>query len=311
MIVLLSGHIHTFGYEIDKHTNFGKICKNYRFNVTLNTESTREHSRKRPVMKKRVLAQTKGFHMNLNRNPRHNFAARHAMAIYNSNSVYSFIPKNGCSTMRLSVALANGAISNIQDFNWIHNNNQTFQPDLKMIMSAEYTFVILRNPFDRLASVYLDKIVGKEIDAWNLRDQLNREINLDKLNFAEFVNYIRKPRLLNTNIHWRQQSDFLLYEKYDDYFMFEDFEKMTLSLEANIDFEVVDSRELIGHHVEQFDQLSGEYSNVPAQEIFRLKLEGRCPSHKSLYSKELKEIVRNVYSKDFDLIEEANLVNSK
>ena len=111
-------------------------------------------------MKKRQLNYTANSYVKLNKNMQHKLAQNHALRIYKSNSIYSFIPKNGCSTMRLSLALANGCISDPKDFEWIHNNSLTFSADLPSLLLADYTFVILRCPFARLASVYLDKIVS-------------------------------------------------------------------------------------------------------------------------------------------------------
>ena len=45
---------------------------------------------------------------NLRLNPKHQVAASHALNIYSSGAIYTFIPKNACSTMRLSLAIANG-----------------------------------------------------------------------------------------------------------------------------------------------------------------------------------------------------------
>ena len=47
---------------------------------------------------------------NLAQNVAHGFSAGYALSIYPSDSVYSSIPKNACSTMRYSRALENGAI---------------------------------------------------------------------------------------------------------------------------------------------------------------------------------------------------------
>ena len=59
----------------------------------------------------------------LDNNPQHRFAMNHSMMIYQKNTLYSFIPKNACSTMRLSIAYANGCIDSVEQGHWIHNNN--------------------------------------------------------------------------------------------------------------------------------------------------------------------------------------------
>ena len=62
--------------------------------------------------------------------------------------------------MRLSLAFYNGCVDDTADFGWIHSNNATFRADLASLAGASYTFVILRCPYARLASGYLDKIVA-------------------------------------------------------------------------------------------------------------------------------------------------------
>ena len=66
-------------------------------------------------MPRRVLKHAKSVHSNLRANPFHAFAASHALRIFHTNAIYSFIPKNGCSTMRLSLAVANGCIEGESD----------------------------------------------------------------------------------------------------------------------------------------------------------------------------------------------------
>jgi hypothetical protein len=137
----------------------------------------------------------------LQNNPQHQFAMRHSMQVFNSNAIYSFIPKNGCSTLRLSLAVANGCINGIEQGNWIHQNNNTFMPTLRDAVCTDYKFVILRCPFRRLASVYLDKFVAKETNAWGYRDARQRSIELDDLTFDMFVKSLQAPYLFNSDIH--------------------------------------------------------------------------------------------------------------
>jgi hypothetical protein len=55
---------------------------------------------------------------NLNQNGQYQFCMNYAMQVFKSNAIYSLIPKNGCSTLRLSVAIANGCINGIEQGNW-------------------------------------------------------------------------------------------------------------------------------------------------------------------------------------------------
>src|SRR5918999_530628 len=110
----------------------------------------------------------------LAQNIQHAWAQQYALKVYRANAIYSFIPKNACSTMRLSLALANGCIKSAAEFNWIHHNNPTFRATLQDLAIADYTFVILRCPYARLASCFLDKFVGKYPVAWQFYDVTGR-----------------------------------------------------------------------------------------------------------------------------------------
>lgn len=241
----------------------------------------------------------------LKQNLEHQFAMKHAMALYRKNSVFSFIPKNGCTTMRLSVAIENGCISGFDEGNWIHDNNATFIPSLGEATKADYKFVILRCPFRRLASVFLDKIVSKESLAWAYRKKMKYQFTLDDINFEQFVKTLRGAPILKSDIHWRPQSDFLLYSDYTDYFTLEHFDDAVLKLKEKIGFEVVDGRSLTNHGTDVYELVrEGNFSKTTAFDIASMKRKGKCPAHATLYTPELVEMVRTMYEKDFLLYSE-------
>ena len=97
----------------------------------------------------------------LSENELYTFSLNHTLSVYSIDAVYTFIPKNACSTMRYSVALQNGYVRDIEDINWIHQNTQTFVATQREIATAKYTFTMLRCPFTRVASCFLDKIVNQ------------------------------------------------------------------------------------------------------------------------------------------------------
>lgn len=238
----------------------------------------------------------------LDKNWQHQFCINYAMQVYKSDAIYTLIPKNGCSTLRLSIAIANGCIDNVEQGNWIHTNNHTFKPTLKDAVTARYKFVILRCPFRRLASVFLDKFVAKEPEAWQYRDLLNREVDLNELTFQDFVKTLQVPSRITANVHWRPQSSFLLYREYDDYFALEHFDKIVTLLKKKIDLKVVDARTLTSHGTDRFSTLcDSSYHQTAAFDIAALKREGKCPTHESLYTPELVEIVRRLYASDIKL----------
>ena len=239
---------------------------------------------------------------NLRQNQRHNFAMKHSMMLYSKNALYSFIPKNACSTLRLSTAIENGCIDNIEKGHWIHANNGTFNATLGEAIKATYTFVILRCPYRRLASVYLDKFISKEPDAWQYRSTLGREVELDDLTFRDFVKSLQSPKIFNLNIHWRPQVDFLIYKKYSDYFCLENFDEIVTTLEREVNLKVVDARPLTKHETSRYKTISAKsFADTPAFDIATMKRNGECPSHASLYDDDVIDIIKNRYKADIAL----------
>ena len=235
----------------------------------------------------------------LSQNSDHQFAMGQALKIYNSNVIYTFIPKIACSTMRVSLAIENGCIKNTSYFNWIHKNNTTFCANLQDLICAEYTFVILRSPLARLASVYLDKIVDRTSVAWHLYDILHRTVELEKMTFREFVNIVTQDEYLRTDIHWRPQVDFLVYEKYDDYFILENFKQALPIIEEKAKLTIYDARNLTKHGTDQFTMINDKcYADTSANEISTMKKKGFMPSHNSLYDPILENKVEKAYEDD-------------
>ncbi|MCP4061195.1 MAG: sulfotransferase family protein [Pseudoalteromonas sp.] len=239
---------------------------------------------------------------NLHANGMHQFCMNYAMNIFEQDAIYTFIPKNACSTLRLSVALSNGCIRSIEHVNWIHANNQTFKPSLKEAATAKYKFVVLRCPYRRLASVFLDKFVAKEPDAWLYRDVRNREVNLDDLTFEQFVKSLAAQVIRVANIHWRPQNHFLLYDEYDDYFALENFDEAITTLKQKINFDVVDARHLTQHGTDKLEKVDDKnYSQTSVFDIAVLKRQGKCPSYSSLFTTELVNLVKQAYIDDISL----------
>lgn len=242
----------------------------------------------------------------LAQNGQHVWAQQYALKLYRANAIYSFIPKNACSTMRLSLAIANGCLKSPTEFNWIHHNNATFRATLQDLAVADYTFVILRCPYMRLASCFLDKMVGKDTVAWHFYDATGRTNELDHLTFRDFVQALGKSNLIFGNEHWRPQVDFLVYDAYDDYFAIEQFSKAIDRLRERIGLEVFDARGLTQHGLDQYQPLpeTEAYSDMPVSEIMTLMLAGNAPSPRSLYAADLRDQVAALYRRDIALYRE-------
>jgi hypothetical protein len=239
-------------------------------------------------------------------NPHHNFAHLHSVQIYDSNAIYSLIPKNGCTTLRLSIAIANGVVADTKDWEWIHHNNDSFRPTLKELALADYRFTILRDPFGRLVSCFLDKIVNRTADATRFQEAAKIEGDMDSLTFRAFCHALDKPGVLTANIHWRPQVHFLVYGDYDDYFCFEDFGRVGPLLKAAIGLDVVDARPLARHHASRHRTVpsSQPFADVPLRQLTALQRSGMAPAPEAFYDEELVALVGRIYSADLALYRE-------
>ena len=246
------------------------------------------------MINKRLLKNARLKHSQVNENSLHNWSSNYALSIYPINSVYTFIPKNACSTLRFSIAIANGFIKDLKDIQWIHNNNSTFKATQREVALASFTFVVLRCPYTRIASCFLDKIVDEVI---SFKDEMGNKVSL---NFHEFLLEIKTQQQSEREQHWRNQSDFLHYEKYDDYFSLELFSEAITSLEAQ-GFKVSDTRESIKHGISSLNTLDGDFSKMKAEQIKKMKEKGSAPNYKSMFSREEIDLVKDIYKDDINL----------
>ena len=132
---------------------------------------------------------------------------------------YAFVetPKVCCSTIKLNLQRLE---TGLFDFTWpgemdIHNRD--FSPLLKpsqvhdfdKVLAAEnlYTFCFVRNPYTRLLSCYLDKIVGNKPPKHAVLRILGFSAdNLDiPVSFSDFIEAISSQHIREMNPHWRPQ----------------------------------------------------------------------------------------------------------
>lgn len=249
----------------------------------------------------------KGNSTPIQSNSQFQFARQHALNIYKKNAIYTFIPKNGCTSLRASLAVENGFLTKQQistQINWVHNNSYSFNATIKELILSDYSFTILRCPYDRLASLFLDKFVDKSPIAWIFYRLSNNQFLPDELTFEDFINYLNQnPSILNGDIHWRRQTDFLIYEKYDDYFDFSNFNNISKVLGKKIGLDIIDTRKITNHGRENYKKVENNvFSNTPVKTLHEQKGTGFIPTTESLYTSSLKEKVKNIYKQDFDAI---------
>ncbi|WP_172330833.1 sulfotransferase family 2 domain-containing protein [Mangrovicoccus sp. HB161399] len=231
----------------------------------------------------------------------HGFAADHALEFYAARSIYSFIPKNACSTLRFALARANGAISSPVEIDWIHHNNYTFRADQRSLQQAEFTFVVLRCPFRRLVSVFLDKIVNRYHNFWFAFPQEDGPIIPGSVTFRTFLERLARNKL-SADIHWRPQVDFLVYEEYDRWIPLERFPDYLPELSERLGTEILDTRALLRHDTSRFSPApDGRYADIPIREIEAMQAKGIAPRAEQLFDEALAGLAAHIYHADLTL----------
>lgn len=239
----------------------------------------------------------------LQKNPDHKFALNHTLEIFQQNAAYTFIPKNGCSTMRFTIAYENGCVETLDDIDWIHANNMTFSMTTSAAAKVSYTFVILRCPFERLYSAFIDKIVGLTNQAWNYHIAQGRKQSPYDITFDLFLKSLLKTPRRQMDIHWRPQSDFLLYQQYDDYFSLEDFGTVESVLKKKLNLNIIDTRSCLEHDSGRLevDMTLEEPYNISALDLLILKRSGYKPDIIKMFNQNNIDIVKNIYKDDLHL----------
>ena len=242
----------------------------------------------------RLLKNAKLEYCQVNQNKMHAFSSSHTLSIYPIGAVYTFIPKNACSSLRYSIAVANGFLDGVEDVKWIHKNNQTFVSTQREVCIANYTFVVLRCPFTRIASGFLNKLVDK---TFNVNDAAGNRIDI---NFHDFLMVIKSQQRSEMNQHWRNQSDFLHYERYDEYFSLESFPNAIKSL-GNHGLNVYDTRTKLKHDLSALERIDGDFSRIKTNELKKMKDEGCLPNYKSMFGDKEIELINEMYKDDINL----------
>ena len=239
---------------------------------------------------------------NINSNTAHVFASKHTLMHLNSNTVATWIPKIACSNMRYSFAYANGAVSSAKDIGWIHRNNAEFNASNKELLLADYTFVVLRNPFKRLLSFFMDKICHAEENPEDPSYAHAKKVfeagNIDS--FHDFIDFIWKnPCSIELDEHTRQQCDFLIYEKYDDYFSIENYKATAKHIEEKTGITLHDVRNFNSifttHNCIDSDSFSPETTLPLIKEYLS---QGKKPIAENMYTEEMIKKVATLYLPD-------------
>ena len=254
----------------------------------------------------RVFLKTSGSILSNKKNMQHLAAMRYTLMDFKSGAICSFIPKNACTNLRASFALSNGFISSLDDVNWIHKNNTSQNATEIQIQNSDYTFVVLRNPFWRIVSCFVDKAVGdingNEIDSYAICKDLH-SIQENETTFEKFVeNLYFDQALIQEDLHLKRQGDFLVLTDYDDWFSVESYKSAASQIEESCGISLVDTRKSSSHTTFGFEKMHIlNAGDLTISELRELKSKNIIPKYESLYSDKTAFMVSSMYWSDIYL----------
>ena len=204
--------------------------------------------------------------------------------------IYVQTPKVGCSTIKSSLQkLELLDHANILDHKFIHNRN--YSPLLKPSQVQNlhllferpdfFKFCFVRNPYTRILSAYLDKIVrNKRAKIQILRRHRKSYFRKDRfVSFTEFVKIISKIPPEQKNSHWREQ----FYESM--------WSKINYDFVGNFE-EIEDDLTKVLAHVS-----NGSFTNLSPKNHHGTNASSKLLDY---YTQESLDLVNAIYLKDFE-----------
>lgn len=203
--------------------------------------------------------------------------------------VYANNPKAGCTSIKMALRKASGKISSDRDkaVQNVHDPNAgIFVPDI-LAASAEvrlraaeqcFWFSVVRNPFHRILSAYLDKVGHDPVMKGYLYRRFDLDpdnVSIETLSFEKFLELISTEEPVLIDAHFRPQYMNLLlpYARYDFIGRIEDMHAVRNALDEKSIF------------VEKFD----DHRTAAAEKA------------EQYYTPYAVELVRHLFARDFQI----------
>lgn len=229
--------------------------------------------------------------------------------------IYCGIPKNACTLFKTMLVEHSSdwekfyaSSENIHHYLNRQARDTKVSHLLSCLVSEEYfKFVVLRNPFDRAVSAYLDKFAKHSVPETFAQDViqsvhhfLGQPFDLQRgITFSQFVDYLVRTPDKALNDHWRPQHNFTAGVDFDFVGQFEDINSVISLVENKLGISV---RTEVSNHVTQYQNFA---DTLNFQDMFphELRALGGMPKASVLYTKELKCKIRSRFNQDVILFE--------
>ncbi len=136
--------------------------------------------------------------------------------------VYARMRKSANSTVISSLYNAenNNKVTRLGDIQIIKDNYFTKPGELSKFdlknLDSYFKFTIVRNPYSRILSAYLDKIENRDRPKRKIVTKFLNKQQHDEITLSEFLDFLENGGL-RKNAHWAPQADFLVFpvDQYD------------------------------------------------------------------------------------------------
>ena len=146
-------------------------------------------------------------------------------------------------------------------------------------------FTLVRNPFERLLSCFLDRVQDTKSASYKL---LQNQMAVDPLDisFNEFVEFVGSQEIKKMDCHWRPQS----YEIYNDIITYDDILRFE-DLPENIRFLQGLTNQGLSNSIAE--KILSENINMSPSNTFAFS------KVSEYYNNHIKDMVRKIYAEDF------------
>ena len=132
-----------------------------------------------------------------------------------------------------------------------------------------------------------------------IKEILNKSIS--DLTFEEFIKLLDGD-LIHSNSHWSPQKYFLIFENYDLYVPFEQFQEYSSRIERYANIKIHDTRLLVPFGLGKLEKITDNYyGNFKGAKINSLIKIGKIPSVKSMFNNDLINLVNKLFHDDISL----------
>lgn len=162
-------------------------------------------------------------------------------------------------------------------------------------------FILVRTPYDRAVSAFIDKFCGDDRDTPWVRDVV-KACGVDSPTFIDFLNYVQRTSPRDLNPHWRQQSHAV--QDVSDLTILKletleaDFERHA-DVWGNRDKSILTRRHQCNTY--NLDLNDMDATHLSAQTLVEIKKErGAFPPKGAFLTPEAKALIATAYQSDFD-----------